>query len=179
MIDTDWSVPTSLGSSGTPAITVALSRPQPETTVCTITGAVDWNATPLLRNALTQARGDDNVHLVIDLSAVTSMNAAGPYTLLEARFKHHVSGGGHLAVIADPNSAAIPELQLVALLAAFDVHPTLADALHACASAGISTGHRATRTAAPADPARPLSERGSRHPQYLANDTTLAAGRCS
>jgi anti-anti-sigma regulatory factor len=89
-----------------------------------------------VRDALTEARGNDNAHLIIDLSAVTSMDSAGPYTLLEARFKHHLSGGGQLAVIADPNSPAIPELQMVALQAAFDVHATPADALHACASAG-------------------------------------------
>jgi anti-anti-sigma factor len=141
MIDTDWSPQTSPCSFGTSVITVALSRPQPDTTVCTGTGAVDWNTTPLVRDALTEARRDDNVHLVIDLSAVTFMDSAGPYTLLEARFKHHISGGGHLAVIADPDSHAIPELQIVALKASFDFHASLADALHACASADISAGH--------------------------------------
>src|SRR5438309_2335080 len=92
MIDTDWSPRCSFGTS---VITVALSRPQPDTTVCTVAGAVDWNTTPLLRRALSEARWDDSVHLVIDLSAVTSMDSAGPYTLLEARFKHHLGGGGH------------------------------------------------------------------------------------
>lgn len=132
MIGTDWSPQTSPRSSDAPAITVTLSRPQPDTTVCTITGTINWNTTPLVRNALTEAQQNDNAHLVIDLSAVTFMDSAGPYTLLEARFKHHLSGGGHLAVIADPNSAAIPELQMVALQAAFDIHPTPADALQAC-----------------------------------------------
>lgn len=136
MIDTGWSPHTSPCSSGTPAITVALSRPEPDTTLCTVTGAVNWNTTPLVRDALTEARRDANVHLVIDLSAVTSMDAAGPYTLLEARFKHHLNGGGHLAVITDPNSHAIPELQIVALKAAFDFHASLLDALHACTSSG-------------------------------------------
>ena len=135
MIDTDWSPQTSRCCSGTPIITVALSRPQPDTTVCTVTGAVDWNTTQLVRQALIEARRDKNAHLVIDLSAVTSMNSAGPYTLLEARFKHHIGGGGHLAVIADPDSHAIPELQIVALKASFDFHANLADALHACPSA--------------------------------------------
>jgi anti-anti-sigma factor len=141
MIDTDWSPHTSPCSSETATITVALTRPQLDTTVCTVTGAVDWNTTPLVRDALTEARRDDNVHLVIDLSAVTSMDSAGPYTLLEARFKHYLSGGGHLAVIADPNSHAIPELHIVALQAGFDFHTSLPDALHACTSAGTSSGH--------------------------------------
>jgi hypothetical protein len=42
MIDTDCSPQTSPCCSGMPVITVALSRPQPDTTVCTVTGAVDW-----------------------------------------------------------------------------------------------------------------------------------------
>ena len=139
MLDTDCSWQTSLGSLETPAITVTLSRHQHETTVCTVVGAVDWKTRTPLRNALVEAGHDENVHLVIDLSAVTSMDSAGPYTLLEARFKHGLSGGGHLAVVADPNSCAIPELQGVAIRAAFDVHPTLADALHACAHADTPT----------------------------------------
>jgi len=44
--------------------------------VCTVTGAVDWTTSPLVRDALTETRRDDNVHLVIDLSAVTSMDSA-------------------------------------------------------------------------------------------------------
>ncbi len=152
MIDMEWSEQTSLCSSGRSATTVALSWPQHDTTVCTVTGTVDWNTTPLVRNALTEARQDDNIHLVIDLSAVTSMDAAGPYTLLEARFKHTSNGGGHLAVVLDPESRAIPELQTVALKAAFDFHATLADALHACASAGINSSHAATGTATQSEP---------------------------
>jgi anti-anti-sigma factor len=110
MIDMDWSPQTPRDFSGTPAITVTMSRPQPDTTVCTITGAVDWNTRALVKDALTHARHDDNAHLVIDLFGVTSMDSAGPYTLLEARVKHHLSGGGHLAVITHPSSRAIPKL---------------------------------------------------------------------
>ena len=143
MIDMDWSPHLSQACATTPAITVALSQPHPDTTLCTVTGTVDWSTRLLVKNALTHARQDDNVHLIIDLSAVTSMDCAGPYTLLEARFPHHLHGGGHLAVIIDPDSPAIPELHLVALQAAFDVHSTLADALCAC----TSTGHQMPETA--------------------------------
>jgi anti-anti-sigma factor len=123
MIDSDAFPQPSQNCSGRPALTVTLSRPQPETTVCSVTGAVDWNTRPVLRKALTEARQDDNAHLVIDLSAVTSMDSAGPYTLLEARVKHHLHGGGHLAVITNPTATTIPELHGVAIRAAFDVHP--------------------------------------------------------
>jgi len=99
---------------------------------------------PLVREALVEAQRDDNVHLVIDLSTVTSMNSAGPYTLLEARVKHNISGGGHLAVVADPASRAIPELQIVALKASFDFHSSLVEALRACARAGAGGDGAAT-----------------------------------
>jgi anti-anti-sigma factor len=130
---------------------VTVSRPQPETTLCSITGAVDWNTRPLLRKALTEAHQDDNVHLVIDLSAVTSMDSAGPYTLLEARVKHHLDGGGHLAVITNPTTSIIPELHGVAIRAAFDVHPTVAAAFDACAHAKIPTSHTPPGLTTPAD----------------------------
>jgi anti-sigma B factor antagonist len=109
--------------------------------VCTVTGAVDWNTRPLLSNALTQARHDDNTRLVIDLSAVTFMDSAGPYSLLEARVKHRLNGGGPIAVITNPNSSAIPELQSVAIHAAFTVYPTLTDALHAGTHFDTPTSH--------------------------------------
>lgn len=151
MIGAEWSHEASPRLSGAPTVTATLSRPQPDTTVCTVTGTVNWDTTPLLRDALVEAQRDDNVHLVIDLSTVTSMDAAGPYALLEARFKHDISGGGHLAVVADPNSQAIPELHIVALKATFDFHFHLAAALHACASAGKSIGRVATGMATQSD----------------------------
>jgi len=142
MIDRGCSWQTSLGSWEPPVITVTLNRHVHDTTVCTVAGTVNWNTRPPLRNALVEAGQDGNAHLVIDLSAVTSMDSAGPYTLLEARFRHRLKGAGHLVVVADPNSSAIPELQSVAIRAAFDVHPTLTDALRICA-------HTDTRTATP------------------------------
>jgi anti-anti-sigma regulatory factor len=159
VIHMDWPPHTSQASSATPALTVTLSRPQPNTTVCTLTGAVNWNTRPLLSNALTQAR-HDNTHLVIDLSAVTTMNSAGPYTLLEARAKHHLNGGGQIAVITNPNSSAIPELQTVAIQAAFTVHPTLTDALHACAHPNPPTNHPTPQTTTAAD----ITYQPSKHP---------------
>jgi anti-anti-sigma regulatory factor len=35
------------------------------------------DTTPVLRDAVAEARGDDNAHLVIDLSAVSSMDTTG------------------------------------------------------------------------------------------------------
>jgi len=125
---------------GTLTITAVLDQSLPDTTVCTVTGKINRDTTPVLRDALAEARRDDNAHLVIDLSAVTSMDSAGLYTLLEARYKHDIGGGGHLAAVIDPSSRAIPDLYVVSLEATFDVHHDLAGALHACASAGPDSG---------------------------------------
>ncbi len=134
-----WSQETPSCRPGAQAITAALSQPQPDTTVCTVTGKISGDTTPVLREALTQARRDDNAHLIIDLSAVTSMDATGLYALFEALSKHNLGGGGHLAVVVDPHSEAIHDLHIVALEAAFDLHHYLAGALQACANAGTAT----------------------------------------
>jgi ABC-type transporter Mla MlaB component len=100
---------------GAQAITVALSQPQPDTTVCTV-----WqdqragDTTPVLSDGLAGVRRDEHAHLVIDLSAVTAMDSAGLFVLFEARHKHNLGGGGHLAAVA-PKSQAIPQLYVVSL----------------------------------------------------------------
>jgi hypothetical protein len=63
------------------------------------------------------------------------MAAEGLYTLLVARHRHRTSNGGHLAVVVDPWSPAIPELHTVSLRVSFDLHRTLTEALRACAHA--------------------------------------------
>jgi anti-anti-sigma factor len=135
-----WAGETPPCRPGLPTITVILTRPSPDTTVCTTIGKIDMDTTPVLRDALTEARSDDNAQLVIDLSAVTSMDSAGLFVLFEALHKHTIGGGGHLAAVIDANShRAIPELHLVALQAAFDLHHDLAGALHSCANAGADS----------------------------------------
>jgi anti-anti-sigma regulatory factor len=137
VIGQKWSRETSPCHARALTTTAALSRPQPNTTVCTVTGTLNMGTTPVLRDALVEAQGDDNAHLVIDLSTIISMDvdAAGLYTLLEACYTHGISGGGLMAVVVDSNSQAIPELQIATLEATFDVHHDLTDALHACAIA--------------------------------------------
>jgi anti-anti-sigma regulatory factor len=48
------------------------------------------DTTPVLRDALAEARGDDNAHLVIDLSAVSSMDTTG-YTFCLKPFANTTS----------------------------------------------------------------------------------------
>ncbi|MDT7594666.1 MAG: hypothetical protein QOJ06_212 [Pseudonocardiales bacterium] len=145
MVGKTWSRETSSCHASALTLTAALSRPQLNTTVCTVTGELGTGTTSVLRDALVEARRDDNTHLIIDLSTITSMDtdSAGLHTLLEARYKHSVSGDGHLAVVVDANSQAISELHMVMLRVSFDLHHNLADALDACASADASNVHNA------------------------------------
>jgi anti-anti-sigma factor len=138
MISKLWPPETPPRPAEASTLTAALNQPQPDTTVCTVTGTINADTTPVLRNALAQAHRDDNAHLVIDLSTVTSMDANGLYALFEALNEHNL-GGGHPAVVIDPHSQAIHELHIFALQAAFDLHHDLARALHACANAGTAT----------------------------------------
>lgn len=137
MIAEKWSRETSPCPARALTTTAVLNRPQLNTTVCTVTGTLDVGTTPVLRDALVEARRDDNAHLVIDLSTIISMDvdAAGLYILLEARYTHDINGGGLMAVVVDSNSQAIPALHIATLEATFDLHHNLTDALHACAVA--------------------------------------------
>ena len=137
MISEMWSRETSPCLNRALNFTAVLSRPQLNTTVCTVTGKLDKGTTPVLRDALAEARRDDNAHLVIDLSTIISMDvdAVSLYTLLEARYTHDISGNGLMAVVVDSNSQAISELHMVTLEVTFDLHHNLTDALDACAVA--------------------------------------------
>lgn len=117
-----------------------LSFPQPDTTVCTVTGKMDTDTTPAVTDTLIQAVRDDNAHVVIDLSAVTFMDSAGLYALFTTRHKHNIYGNGHLTVVIDSNPETIPQLYAIALDVIFDLHNNLTSALRACAGTGRGTG---------------------------------------
>jgi anti-anti-sigma regulatory factor len=109
----------------------ALTQPQSGTTVCTVTGAINNDSTPVLKDALADARGDDNPHLVIDLSGVIAMDWAGCHALLEARHWHNINGSGHLIAVAPSNAHAISDPYIVVgLQASFEMYDDLAEALH-------------------------------------------------
>ncbi len=120
-------------------IAATLSCPQPNTTVCTVTGKVDLATAPLLAGTLTGAVHDDRSHLVIDLSAVALLDSAGWQAVLETLDSYGIDG--HLAVVVDSNSGATPA-DITALDEFLDVHDDLTGALRACARAAISTAGR-------------------------------------
>ena len=116
------------------------SYPRPDTTVCAVTGELDLGTTPALRDVLDLAVCDENRHLVIDLSAVTSLDSTALHALFAARHQHDMRGGGYLTAVIDSDTGAIPKLYLVALEKAFVLHNTLAAALDACVRAGTRRG---------------------------------------
>lgn len=121
-------------------VRTTLSYPQPDTTVCTVTGPVDLVTAPILTDTLTEAVLDDRSHLVIDLSAAALLDSAGLQAVFEALDKHEVDG--HLAVVADLSSETIGSPEISALGELLDRHDDLASALLACASASITTAGR-------------------------------------
>ncbi len=121
-------------------VRATLSCPQPDTTVCTVTGRVDLVTAPILTETLTEAVHDDRWHLVIDLSAATVLDPAGLQAVFEALDRYDIDG--HLAVVVDASSEAITSPEITALAELLDRHDDLAGALLACASASISTAGR-------------------------------------
>ena len=129
-----------------PMVIATLSCPQPDTTVCRVTGTVDLGTAPALIDRLIEAVHEGTPHIVIDLSAVALLDSIGLEVVFEALDQHDIVG--HLAVVADPRSTAVNSPDISALDEVLDIHYDLASALRACARASISHGgrHRATAT---------------------------------
>ncbi len=129
-----------------PMVIATLSCPQPDTTVCRVTGSLDLVTAPALVDRLIEAVHDGQPHVVLDLSAVALLDSIGLEVVFDALDQHDIAG--HLAVVADSRSAAISRHDIDALDEVLDIHYDLASALRACSRASISHGgrHRATAT---------------------------------
>jgi anti-anti-sigma factor len=123
-----------------PMVIATVSSPQPDTTVCRLTGSVDLVATPVLANTLSEALHDGRPHVVIDLSAIALLDSIGLHVVFEALASCDIDG--HLAVVVDPFSAAITRPDITGLGEVIDIHHDLAGALRACARGSIPTGGR-------------------------------------
>ena len=131
---------------GGPMVIATVSCPQPDTTVCRVTGSVDLVTAPVLADKLVDAVHAGRSHIVIDLSGVTLLDSIGLQVVFEALVCYDIEG--HLAVVVDQRSATITRSDIAELNEILDIHHDLAAALRACARASISTGgrHRATVT---------------------------------
>lgn len=116
-----------------PGIKVELSYPEPDVTVCTVTGEVDLATTPALCGMLDRAIRDVRAHLVIDLTMIDYLGSAGLQALLDVLKRQRRQG--HLAIVTDANQRASRPFQVTALDEVFDLYDTVADALRACAGA--------------------------------------------
>ncbi|HKR48050.1 MAG TPA: STAS domain-containing protein [Pseudonocardiaceae bacterium] len=116
-------------------VTATLSCPQPDTTVCTVTGRVDLITASELTDTLIAAVHDDRSHLVIDLSAADVLDSAGLQAVLEALDRYDIAG--HVAAVVGSNFETVTALDEF-----LDRHDDLAAALQACARASTSTAGR-------------------------------------
>lgn len=68
-------------------LSVALSRPDPTSTVCTVTGEVDLASAPALSAQLRHALATHPARLIIDITAVTLLGAAGIHVLEDIQMR--------------------------------------------------------------------------------------------
>ncbi len=127
-------------------VIATLSCPQPNTTVCRVTGGVSLITAPVLTDRLVEALHDGRPHLVVDLSGAALLDSTALQSVFDALDCYDIDG--HLAVVVDPRSEAISRPEIAALDEVLDIHHDLAGALRTCARAWISTGgrHRAQTT---------------------------------
>lgn len=126
--------------AGGHVVVATLSCPQPDTTVCTVTGKVDLFTAPVLTDTLTEAVHDDRSHLVIDLSAADLLDSAGLQAVFDALDRYDIDG--HVAVVVDPSSGTVAPPEIMALGELLDIHGDLTGALQTCARASMSTAGR-------------------------------------
>jgi anti-sigma B factor antagonist len=131
---------------GGPMVIATLSCPQPNTTVCRVTGRVDPITAPILTDRLLEALHDGRPHLVIDLSGTVLLDSTALQAVFDTLDCYDIDG--HLAVVVDPRSDIITRPEIAALEEVLDIHHDLASALRTCARASTSTGgrHRAQAT---------------------------------
>lgn len=114
-----------------PGITVTLSYPEPDVTLCTVTGEVDLATTPVLCGKLDRAIRNVRAHLVIDLTGIDYLGSAGLQALLDVLKRQRRQG--HLAIVTDENLRASRPFRVTALDEVFALYATVSDALRACA----------------------------------------------
>ena len=132
MSDNSWTHHLPPRPTDTPRLSARLTHLEPDITLCTVTNGIQPGPGLTLGEALSIARHDDNPHLVVDLSAITSLDSTALFLLLEAGHNYRRDDRGHCAVVARPELPGIPEIYAIALTVTLDVHHTLGSAIYAC-----------------------------------------------
>ena len=96
-------------------------------TVVTVTGDVDYGTAPLLKDALLEAVGDGDVHVVVDLLGVEFIESTGLGVLLGAR-RRVAEREGSVAVVCADNQV-LRTVEITGLARALAIHYSLDSAV--------------------------------------------------
>ncbi len=107
----------------TPLLTVAARPVPPDAIVLAVRGEVDISTTSLLQNALLAHLRDAVPQVVVDLTAVDFLGAAGLAVLVNVR-EAAVTAGSSLCLIARTRVVLRP-LTITGLDGVFDIYPEL------------------------------------------------------
>jgi anti-sigma B factor antagonist len=113
--------------SGTEFLTVTAHPVPPSAVVITVRGEVDLVTSPLLRDRLLAHLHDTAPQMIVDLTKVGFLGAAGLTALLTAR-QAATAAGITLCVVAHTRPVLLP-LTITGLDGVFDIYPDLAQAL--------------------------------------------------
>ena len=116
-----------LGSERGESLAVMVSRPRPTVTLLRLSGALDLTSAPALDQHLVEQAATGPAHLVLDLTAVRFLAAAGIGSIMAARLALGRRGRVHLTGVSG-NRLVERVLALTGVRSVLDVHDDL-DAL--------------------------------------------------
>jgi anti-anti-sigma factor len=108
-------------------LTVTARPVPPDAMVLAVRGEVDLSTTSILRNELLAHWYDTVTQVVVDLTAVDFLSAAGLTVLVNVR-EAAVTAGSSLCLVACTRAVLLP-LTITGLDGEFDIYPELVDAL--------------------------------------------------
>jgi anti-sigma B factor antagonist len=115
---------------GRPPMRIATSRPGPDVCLVAPAGELDMATAPLLREHLRRETSCRPPHLVLDLTAVEFISAAGITLIVDAK-RNDDGIHGRLQVVTPPGSTVLRALRLTSVHTLLDIHGTVGDALAA------------------------------------------------
>jgi anti-sigma B factor antagonist len=107
-------------------LTVTVRPVPPDAVVLAVRGAVDLSTSPLLQNALLAHLRDAASQVVVDLTGVSFLSAAGLTVLVNVK-QAAVAAGSSVCLVARTRVVLLP-LTITGLDGEFDIYPELADA---------------------------------------------------
>lgn len=131
----------SAGCCGTQALRIVIGRPLPGVRVVQVADELDMVTAPHLNSHLLDQIDKRDGHVVVDLSAVTFLGAAGLTSLVTAReaaichdIRLHLAGVDHPAVAR--------ALEITQLRPTFAVHPSTGSAVTVLAAMAVDRSRR-------------------------------------